>query len=349
LADEPGGQPCAAQRLRDWLESGILIRRPQEALFVFSQQYAVGGKVRCCRGLLGLSAPGTGPDAWLPIQQGPPPAEQPLGGPAAAPLLALHRTPADSLAPLLDLVTAGAPLLELEDDAGHVCRLWECADPAWARDLGCLLAAGPFLLADAWPRPATGEDGPRLLAVVASDEPGLATHPVHRLVRVADSFDFNRFFEALAADWEVYPLYGPEAIQGLLDKAAVDEVRIAMFIARPRRCLLMAPKDSMPLPEAPRSDPWRKLNASVLGGAVLGPLLGLDEAALTDPGHVVYCAGVDDAVARVQAGGPTQIAFLLNPVRAVVACGLAAAGEALPPATVGWMPRLPAGLLLQAE
>ncbi len=340
---QPG--PGAGLTASAWFEQGLLARRESPALYWFSQDFPVGHRRRQCRGLLARASLRPGRDVYA-FQDAQGAAAAPPEGAGVEPRLALYSGESAPLDELLGPVESGEPLVAFTDAGGVVHRLWEIAEPVLVAAVCERLATARLLL----PEPAPVSTAPVLTAMLPASEAGPRPCPFARLAQVPEEFDFNRFFERLGASFDVYPLYGPEAIPGLLEKAAQGEVRIALYIHKPRRCLLTVPKTELPaLPENGHSAAWQQLDSVVLRRRILEPILELDRSRQDDPAWLKPCREVDDAVAQLQAGGPYRIAFLLNPARMTQILELSRGGEPLPAWSVDFRPRLPSGLVLDLE
>jgi hypothetical protein len=354
-ASADADEHCAARLLADspetgvmvpaWLDQGFLCRRERPALYWFTQDFPVGHRRRLCRGLLARAS--LRPDRDVSVFQ------EALGtvavhpdGAGIEPRLALYSGESAPLAELFQGVETGEPLVAVTDAAGVARRVWEVSEPSLVASACERLAPAHLLL----PEPGPVWAAPVLTALLPASEAGELARPFARLAQVPEEFDFNRLFERLGASFDVYPLYGPEAIQGLLDKAAPGEIRIAVYIHKPRRCLLMVPKDELPaLPDDGRSTAWQGLDSVVLRRRILEPILELDRAKQSDLAWLGLCREIDEAVVQLEAGGPYRIAFLVNPARIPQILELAREGEQLPAGTIDFRPRLPSGLVMDVE
>ncbi|MBI3890960.1 MAG: DUF1015 family protein [Candidatus Wallbacteria bacterium] len=357
----PDGGPSAT--FSDWLKAQILEQSATAGIFPYMHEYSQGVRKRTARAFVALGKlepPGAGTVFQL---QEPDPAPAPALPASAAgadiePVLMLHSGATGNVDDLLAAACVGAPFVETTDDTGAVHKLWSVTDPTVVSEAvrmlepaRLILAAGVETYAGAL-ESTRGDGGPadfRMMTFASIDGDGPGALPVHRVIHVADEFDFNHFFEALGGSFDVYPLYGPDAIQGLLDKATPGEVRIVTFIAKPRRCLLMVPKAELPPFATGRSEAWKKLDTAILHGVVLEKIIGLTAESQADTSWLQFVRGVDHCVGTLQGGGRYRIAFLINPARAAQVRDLCLAGEPLPPRAVEYAPRQPVGLLMREQ
>ncbi|MBI2943826.1 MAG: DUF1015 family protein [Candidatus Wallbacteria bacterium] len=355
----PESGPAAT--LGQWLESQLLERASEPGLYPYIQEYTQGSRKRVARGFIALGrveAPGAG--SVFRLQEPDPCGSQPAPphSPDADldPVLMLYSGAAGNADELLAGAAAGDPFVEATDDAGAVHKIWAVTEPGVVSEVVRMMEPARLVLAsgeEAYSGAlelARGDGSAadyRMMTFASIDGDGPGVTPVHRVIHVADDFDFNHFFEALGSFFDVYPLYGPDAIQGLLDKATPGEVRIVTFIAKPRRCLLMVPKPGLPDYGEGRSEAWRKLDSAILHGVVLEHIVGLSKDKQADPGWMAFTRGVEQCVGTLQGGGRYRIAFLVNPARAAQVREICLAGEPLPPRAVEFAPRQPVGLVMR--
>ncbi|HEX2515458.1 MAG TPA: DUF1015 domain-containing protein, partial [Chloroflexota bacterium] len=207
--EAPGNRYLGAARaLADWRAAGALIQEPRPALYLYEQQFQVGGKTARRRGLL---AAGRLHD---PSPTGVLPHEDTRKGPIAD-RLALLRATATNVSPLwllyedgdgrvgeaLGSSWEGDPVAVATAD-GETHRLWVVDDPETLRAVGSAFATRPLYIADGHHRYKTAQvyrderrqkhgggdpDGGQefaLMLLVPLDDPGLTVLPTHRLVRL---------------------------------------------------------------------------------------------------------------------------------------------------------------------
>ena len=92
---------------------------------------------------------------------------------------------------------------------------------------------------------------------------------------------------------------------------------------------------------------WAGLGPAVLQHAALGPIFGIDEAALRAGDAVTYEHDADTACAAV-AAGMAQAAFLLQAPSLGQIFEAADAGDRMPQKSTYFVPKLPTGLVLHA-
>ena len=94
------------------------------------------------------------------------------------------------------------------------------------------------------------------------------------------------------------------------------------------------------------SEDWRSLDVCLLHTLVLEGLLGIGPQQLAAEKNVEFLRSADEAVEKVRASGPHQVAFLVNPVRLDQIKKVVKNGERFPQKTTDFYPKLLTGLLL---
>jgi hypothetical protein len=89
----------------------------------------------------------------------------------------------------------------------------------------------------------------------------------------------------------------------------------------------------------------RGLDVTVLGVA-LERLGGLDADAITAGGRVEYTKSAEEAIARVEAGGDSDVAFLLEPTPVASIAAVAAEGDVMPQKSTYFYPKPLTGLVI---
>jgi uncharacterized protein (DUF1015 family) len=366
----------ASRLLSGWKGEGILRADDTPAFYGYEQRFRLpgapaGGPVQVRRGF--FAAVRLEPFDRRVIL----PHERTLAGPKEdrlklmratrtqiSPIFGLFRDGDGTARAILDGARAAAPLLDTTtpDGAGH--RLWRIADPAALGSLTRALADLQIFIADGHHRYETMLTlGPELRALdyaagqaaadygmmflAPAEDPGLVVLPTHRLVRGLAGFDFAALRAAASPAFQVVDgdEATPEAIDARLAREGQAGVVFAVRVPGRPRTTWFALKPIVDL-SALGPPALRKLDVTVLHRVLLGPLLGIDDAALADQASPLsYTRDTGEALARV-AAGEAQVAFLMNPVKVDDVLAACEAGVVLPQKSTYFHPKLATGLVM---
>jgi uncharacterized protein (DUF1015 family) len=345
------GYAAARAALDAWLAAGVVTREAGPAIYPYTQEYAVGGRVVTRAGFVAL---GEVTEYGAGIVR---PHERTHAGPKEDRLRLLEASGADIglLFMLLDDPTGairaaaapeGPPLVEARDLRGERHRLWRVTDPAAVGRVQALMADRSVIIADGHHRYETAvayrrqrpEARYKLMAFFALDGPGMTIFPNHRLVHDVEGFSLARLLAGAARWFEAHPL--PAAIRpepGAIVVVAGREPEGAILRLRPEAA------DRIPWP-AGTSAAWRRLAVSVLHEGLLKPFLEITDAKLEAKSHVDYTADADEALALVRKGA-YQAALLIPPTTPDELRAVVAEGEVLPQKSTHFYPKLLDGLV----
>lgn len=235
--------------------------------------------------------------------------------------------------------------LHYTDDGHTAHRLWRVTDPVRIAAFQEMLSAVKAYIADGHHRYATalryrdayGPEGAWTFGYFTPMEaPGLLIQPYHRILSTGPSPA-----EAEAALASRFDLRSADSVGEAAARVARSSRPYAFALAWPEAPALVAEskddaKDLLPS-DAPQS--LRVLDTYFLHRAVLGPILGVDEAAVS---YVHSLGEAEHAVAKKTC----RLAVLLRgtPARQIV--DVAEAGESMPAKSTFFHPKLPSGLVI---
>ena len=370
----------AAAFLREWLESGVLVRETPPAFYVYDQGFTHQGQYLTRQALFARVRLHSWDEGIVR------PHENTLSRPKedrllllracrvdVSPVLGLYRDPAGDIGKTIEEARGRSPLLEAADRQGASHRLYSITDRTALDRIGELFREKGIYIIDGHHRYETalayrderraqspnwtGEEGESfvLLALVAREDPGLVVLPSHRLLRTAAlpadflarlgrTFDIDDVSGALSDG-------GWPAMESLL-AAAAGRRGIAFAIAsrEPKLRLIATVRDPdqaaklMP-PGTPAS--WRRLDAAVLQELVLSEMLGVSEESMssgTEP-PVRFTDDGEEALRMVESGSHA-LAFFLNATPAERVLEVADASERMPLKSTFFYPKLPTGLVM---
>ena len=356
----------AARELEDWLENGVLVREAEPRLYVYDQEFELGGETRRRRAVFGalrleewekgivLPHEVTGAGAKLDRQRL-------LEATAThlSPIMGLYRP--EGMQGLLD-EGAEAPVLDaVLPGARHTLRPLA---PDVAGAFTTFLAERKVYVADGHHRYETSltyRDERRaaagrwtgdepfnfvLAGLVAADDPGFVVLPTHRLLKLpARPDDLTPNLESL---FDVAPMGAatPENVDILVARMAELERTGPVFGAiglQPGQLHLLLPKNLEAViarTPADHTDAWRALDVTVLAYAVL-PALGYDG----EPEHIDYSEDGHHALEAVQQGG-FDVALLLNPTSIEQVVAVSDTGDRMPRKSTFFYPKLGTGVVM---
>jgi uncharacterized protein (DUF1015 family) len=356
--DDGDAYAHAAETLESWSLHGILAADREPAIWALTQEYTgPDGARRTRRGLLcRVRVTEYGRGLVRPHERTQPgPKEDRLRLTEAtrhnlSPIFSLH--PGDVWRHV-EAATRSEPWAEVSDEEGTVHRVWRVGDADAHRAVAADLADAELLIADGHHRYETartyadqigGEGAHRytLMCLVSLEDPGLAVFGYHRVVTdLGDRHTEESLAEALREHFEVadVPLdkVDPDGEHGTGVFGYVD--------AHSRRSFRLRLEDpgavERALPDA--SDAYRALDAAILEALVLRGALGMSAADIEAKRGIAYASSADDAIAALD--GQADAAFLLRPTPIGQVRAISAAGEAMPPKSTYFFPKLLTGLV----
>ena len=356
----------AARELQTWLAGGVLVHDAEPRLYVYDQEFELGGETRRRRAVFGalrleewekgivLPHEVTGAGAKLDRQRL-------LEATAThlSPIMGLYKP--DGMHGMLD-EGAEAPVLDaVLPDARHTLR--PLSREAASR-FTAALAERKVYVADGHHRYETSltyRDERRaaagswtgdepfnfvLAGLIAADDPGFVVLPTHRLLRLPDRAD--DLTGDLGGLFDVTPMgeASPENVEALEAKMADLGRNGPVFgsIGLQRGQLhLLTPKNleaAIARTPADHTDAWRALDVTVLAYAVL-PALGYDGA----PEHIDYSEHGLHALKAVESGG-FDAALLLNATTIEQVIAVSETGDRMPRKSTFFYPKLATGVVM---
>ena len=354
LNREPGdlGYTEAGEAYRRWLAEGVLAPDEAPALYLLEQAFAAGsGTLR----RLGLLARFRAEDAErrviLPHEHTRAAAKEDRWRVLLAtranfsPIFLMFPDPQRRFGTLALEAMALPPQAFYTDDGGVAHRLWRMSDHATISRFQALLAGPKAYIADGHHRHATalryrdanGPDGAWTFGYFTPmGVPGLLVEPYHRILSEGPSLD--QAAKKLGSRFRV--TRAPDVAQAAAG-AASSKAGYAFALAEPGHGALVveAKSGAAKLLDSAAAPSLRALDTFFLHHAVLGPLLGVPDTAVS------YVHSLAEAQASVAAGA-CRLAVLMRatPVEQIV--DVAEAGESMPAKSTFFHPKLPSGLVI---
>ncbi len=349
---DEAGYAEAGETYRRWLTEGVLQGDPEPGLYVLEQGFAAGGRALRRFGVLArFRAEDAARRIILPHEHTRATAKEDrwrlLNATKAnfSPIFLMFPDPTVAFAALVLGVIGHPPATQYTDDGGVGHRMWCVQDPGLVGRFQALLGSVPSYIADGHHRHATalrhrdavGPDGAWTLGYFTPlDAPGLVVLPYHRLLSEGPSLEEAEV--RLASRFQLAPMPGAADAAAAV---AASRARYAFALAWPGGDALVAEAgpegESLLSPVAPGC--LRVLDTYFLHHAVLGPLLGVPEAA-------VSCVHSLAEAEQALAAAACRLAVLMRatPVKQIV--DVADAGESMPAKSTFFHPKLPSGLVI---
>ncbi len=346
------GYAEAGETYARWLREGVLQEEEAEALYLLEQGFSEAGRPLRRYGLLArFRAEDPEKRIILPHEHTRAAAKEDrwrvLNATRAnfSPIFLMFPDPQARFAALVAGAIAALPVAQFTDD-GHVShRLWRVTEASTIAAFRELLGGGRSYIADGHHRHATalryrdanGAEGAWTLGYFTPMEaPGLLVLPYHRILSQGPSLD--EATEKLRGRFRVARRENAETAAA---SANASRAPHAFALAEPGRGAILAEAEpgfeSLLPADTPPS--LRALDTYFLHHAVLGPLLGVPDSAVS------YVHSQSEAE-QALAAGACKMAVLMRatPVRQIV--DVAEAGESMPAKSTFFHPKLPSGLVI---
>jgi len=358
----------AAEHLATWLAEGALVRDAEPSLYAYHQAYEFSGERHVRKGFIALGA--LEPErvhAHERTLRGPKEDRLRLTRATEANfghIFMLYSDPARRADRALAAAIADrAPTIDTTDDLGNGHLVWQLTDPAVIAEVQSALADKDLYIADghhryetavnfmnecraAGFRPAAPESfDVRMMTLFNIDEPGMTIRPIHRLLHGIEGFRLDALLAAAADEFAVEEAADLATTERSL-AAAADGHAFGVY-ADGRFAVLRLREDRRPeeLIDSPHSVDWKRLDVSILHGAILERLLGIDATALEEQRNLTYTVDAEAGVSAVDRGDE-QALLLLNPTRPEQVRRVADHGERMPQKSTDFYPKLLTGLVL---
>lgn len=355
----------AAARLDDWLRRRVLVHDGRPGFYVYTQTFDLPGQGRRTRtavlGMVRLYDFDAG-EVY--------PHEHTLSGPKEdrlklmrathfnlSPIFSVY-TPDETSAQVLRAAAHDSPVAEATDSAAVVHRLWHLTDEDSCGALAESFSRRPVYIADGHHRyetalafqreqldTGTEPDSPVnyvLMALVATDDPGLTILPAHRVVQLPPGAEVDELLNVLTQEAHLEPVPAPA---GCLPSAVTEltactggYAQFGVYVGGGRWYRLRLER-----PEA--GSPVERLPVTLLQDRVLQPHVALGTAELDAAERIRYTHDPAQAVEWVDTGAG-DVAFCLPPPAIEEVQAVANAGRCMPQKGTYFYPKLITGLVL---
>src|SRR3954447_10221374 len=330
--DLPQGEDvyaAAASTFAQWREDRVLVRDPEPAFWVLTQDYTgPDGRPYTRHGFFArVRVEEYGAGRIRPHERTHPgPKEDRLRLTRAtkanlSPIFALYDDPAGAAWDALEQQLDGDPFADVTDGDGTRHCMWRVADPDAVETVKEALAASELLIADGHHRYETarvyaeeqggGEGAHRyvMTCLVALQDPGLTVFPTHRLLDGLDAAKREALRDEVLRDWDVEEI----ALEDLEPPAGTDPVQLGYLDACHKRPLRLTLKDQATVDAAlpDRSEAYRHLDTAVLEALVLTGALDMTEDDISHLNGLDYSRTTEEARERILSGD-VQAGFFMG-------------------------------------
>lgn len=367
LSQEVERYAYAAKTLRAWLDTGVLVRDHEPALYFSLQEFSLkDGSTRRRAGIfVALRLEEFSSGVVRPHERTFEDAKKDRLALLRAchmhlsPIFCLYSTPGWSLTQVVEPELRAAPLIDIVDEQNMKHRLWRVTDQRLIAEITTRLAPASLIIADGHHRYETAlryrrevaaqepgsEDAPFhyvLAYLTNAQEDGLVILPTHRLLRGVSLPPAQALRMVLHRDFRLalFPLHDPAAFLHAL-RAPGAERRIGCVVAGAGHYWVLAFDERVTRTLAVPA-PLRDVDVTVLHELILLRLLGLKAEAQKQ--HLEYTIDEEEAI-RLVATRQCQAAFLLNPTTFTQIRRVCEAGEVMPQKSTYFFPKLPTGLV----
>ena len=364
----------SARTLKEWKESGVLVKEPNPSIYVYHQIFEAQGKKYVRKGFMcGCEAVPFGEGMVFPH-------ELTMSGPKLDRLMlttacktnfsqifGLYPDPENEIQNILEDAVAGETPFEATDDNGVINRMWVVDDANVISKVVALMGPKPIFIADGHHRYETAcnyrnqirqqglltSDHPAnhvLMVCVAMEDPGLIVMPTHRLFRNVPAFSQQDLFDRLGEFFNISTV-GEGYNQAHKAWAEIellnDQGTLALFSARDGKWNLLQITDKgrakMDEVAADHQPEWRQLGVAILHTLVIDALLGLK-------GHEKpkYVHEVSEVVANLKAS-PEEftLAALVMPATVELIQECSMVRERMPAKSTYFYPKLITGFFFK--
>ncbi len=381
IQPEPDGpldrHASAARALDGWLGAGVLVRDPYKAVYRYLQHFRSpdDGRPRCRRGFIAAVRLASGTDCRMQTHQrlfASVRAEQTALARATSahltPLTALYADASGEVERVLRPTESKPATVDLVTGDGVRHLLWRVNDAELVGKVRRAMAPKKLVIADGHHRLdamialrdrlaeqagglsqySSAHYGMMFLCSLTDD--GLVVLPHHRLLHGVAGFDRKTLLARAREYFMVEAVPGGARDPGAVRRALEDAPghQPAIVVAFPGEA------DGWRLTLDPHIDPTSlgvtghaavvRTDVTLLHGIVFDRILGLSSAAQEPAGNLRYAG---DLAAAQAALATHQAAFFLAPLKLDGLRHIAEVGDALPPRSTLFYPRLASGLVIQ--
>ncbi len=359
----------AGETLRKFKKKGILKNDEFEAVYIYEEEFTVGGDTRSFKGcIVRVKIEEFSKGVILPHEETLSKAKEDRFNLMKATncnfsqIYSLFNDEKHTVTAILDKHSTGQPIHELTDGEGVTHRLWAVTDKNAIESICKEFADKKLYIADGHHRYETalnyrnychengignGAEDYVMMMLVDMEHPGLLVLPTHRIVRDLADFDFEAVMKKCAEYFDIEPLCGTDTIESVLEEKYREGKKTFVFYTGSDSYQLLTLKDKTVISDLlpDKSESYCGLDVTVLHTLVLESIFGIDAENMAKQINLSYVKHFEDALNAV-IDGKAQCAFILNPTRVSEIRDVAAAGEKMPQKSTYFYPKLITGLVM---
>ena len=359
----------AGETFRNLLEKGILAQDEKDSIYIYEEEFTVGGVTRSFKGcIVRVKIEEFSKGIVLPHEETLSKAKEDRFNLMKATdcnfsqIYSLFNDAQHGITAQLDELSSNAPLSELTDGEGVIHRLWAVTEEKEIEKLCEKFADKKLYIADGHHRYETAlnyrnycrENGMAdegrdyvMMMLVDMEHPGLLVLPTHRIVRDLESFEPEALLAKCADYFDITDHVGTDSIEAVLAAEYEKGSKAFAFYCGGDSYKLMILRDKQAVKELlpGKSDSYCGLDVSVLHTLVLERIFGIDAENMAKQINLTYVKKFEDALDSVK-NGSANCAFILNPTRVEEIRDVAAAGEKMPQKSTYFYPKLITGLVM---
>ena len=351
----------AGRTLSDWLNKGVLARDEEQGIFVYREEFNVGGKDYCLTGMICLVELREFADrVILPHEETLTKAKQDRlnlmkgTGCNFSSIYSLYSDESGKIADILTKKTEEAPICRFTDEENVTHTLWKIDCESELNTIINALADKQLFIADGHHRYETavkfrdylaerGECAANrdyvLMTLVDMDNEGLVILPTHRLIRDME-IDKAKLLSDLSADFEIEEYPNVKLAPSVLSRYT-DRKAYGLYMGGEGFTLLLY-KGQLPQVD---DGGLSALDVSVLHDRILEEKLGIDKENMARQLNLRYTRHISEAVESVKSG-ESAAAFILNPTKIGEIKSVSLSGGKMPQKSTYFYPKLKTGLVM---
>jgi len=354
------------QRIRQWMNEGVLKKDKEPAIFVYEQEFELFGKTYTRTGF--IAALRLHPYVENKVL----PHEITHKGPKIDRLNMLRATqknletgfllypdPEKITINLFARITKTVPLIDVKDSLNVRNLIWKLTDPEEIKLVQEAMIDRQFVIADGHHRYETAiayrderrrqeewtEDSAfnfRMSYMVPIQDEGLIVLPTHRLLKKIDLTDdalqkLKKFFTVSKIDSNA------EALRSFLESHKTQHAFCVYDGKRSYGLLLKNEKTVSQFTDAAWSDEYRSLDVTILRDVVFRVVMKTGELKIDE--EILYVRWIKGAVEKVHKG-EAKLAFLVNPTTPEMVLKIAQNHERMPEKSTDFYPKMVSGFTM---
>ena len=359
----------AGNTLNDWLNKGILKRDSEDSIYIYEEEFTVGGITRSFKGcIVRVKLEEFSKGIVLPHEETLSKAKEDRFNLMKATncnfsqIYSLFMDPEHEITSRLDTLSIDTPVNCLTDNDGVTHRLWAITDKSEIEAISKAFADKKLYIADGHHRYETalnyrnycrengignGAEDYVMMMLVDMEHPGLLVLPTHRIVKGLADFDADTALDKCREYFDISEYSDKSAIETELKKLYDNGEKAFAFYSGGDKwySLVLREKGAVSSIIKDKSESWCGLDVSVLHTLLLERNFGIDAENMAKQINLTYVKKLEDAISCVDRG-EAQCCFILNPTRVTEIRDVAAAGEKMPQKSTYFYPKLITGLVM---